>query len=58
MPLYEYICVPCNRYDVQMRLVAERHDGPECFGCKQKMDLILSPTRGVVKSPAVPRSPK
>jgi hypothetical protein len=41
-----------------MRTIAEREDGPSCDRCRQQMKLQISPVRGVVKNPAVPRSVK
>lgn len=58
MPLYEYRCEKCRGTDVGMRCIDARHVGPECFKCKQPMLLIVSAPAGVVKNPAVPRSPK
>lgn len=61
MPVYEYACPNCEAQRNDIRAVAERKDGPfcggsDCFGIK--MELILSPTPGIVKDPAVPRSNK
>lgn len=58
MPLYEYRCTRCNGGTLEMRKIEERHDAPECWTCKRPMRLRVTPVAGVVKNPAVPRSPK
>lgn len=59
-PLYDYECPGCWSRREDIRTVAERNDGPLCDrqDCRQQMKLILSPTPGIVKDPAVPRSSK
>jgi putative FmdB family regulatory protein len=56
MPIYDYRCNSCGWTRDAIRLVGERHDGPYCEKCRHQMQLQVSAPRGVVKSPAVPRS--
>lgn len=55
MPLYQYRCEPCRAERSDIRLVAERHDGPACDRCGKQMTLTITPVPGIVKNPAVPR---
>lgn len=58
MPLYVYKCEPCKTERSDMRTIAERHIGPSCDRCGFMMKLTVSAVPGIVKNPAVPRSPK
>lgn len=58
MPLYDYNCEGCDRSKQGMRLIAEREDSPKCDFCGERMKLQVSPVRGFVRGPAVPREPK
>lgn len=58
MPLYEYECPRCASQRSDVRTVEQRHDGPKCDFCSTPMALVVSPVRGVVKNPAVPRGNK
>lgn len=60
MPLYEYECPGCWSQREDIRKIEDRDHGPTCdrADCRQQMKLILSPTPGIVKNPAVPRSSK
>ena len=60
MPLYEYYCALCNRYEMEMRLIVEREQKPlpKCGQCGDETKPVISPVRGVVKNPAVPRRSK
>lgn len=58
MPLYEFQCPRCEKYRSDVRTVEARHDGPRCDHCGAKMTLLMSPVRGIVKDPAVPRGTK
>lgn len=58
MPAYHYVCQKCDTSRVDMRCIAERHDGPDCDRCHIKMTLVVSPVRGIVKNPAVPKEAK
>jgi len=55
MPLYQYKCQWCDRITEGMRTVQERGFTPECYFCGKATTLIVSPVRGIVKNPAVPR---
>lgn len=56
MPIYSYQCKKCGTERTNIRLMSEREDGPDCDRCRQQMKLILSPTPGYVKNPAVARA--
>lgn len=58
MPAYIYTCPTCDAQRWDMRTVAERHDGPTCDRCREPMKLLIGPTPGVVRDPAVPRKQK
>jgi putative FmdB family regulatory protein len=52
-PLYSYTCHACNRTTDAMRTIAERGIVPECYFCGRLTEPVISPVRGIVKSPAV-----
>lgn len=53
MPIYEYECETCNLYGDASNSIDERHThAPLCPKCADKMSLVISPVRGVVKFPA------
>lgn len=57
MPLYTYECSLCEWRRTDMRLIAERNDGPTCDICgEEDMKLVINAVPGIVKNPAVPRS--
>jgi putative FmdB family regulatory protein len=53
-PLYSYSCKKCGRITDGMRTVAERTEAPECYLCGSVTELVISPVKGIVKSPATP----
>jgi putative FmdB family regulatory protein len=61
MPLYTYQCprAECQAECSELRKMAEKDEPMICYRCgKAQMNLILGPTAGVVKNPAVPRGSK
>lgn len=60
MPIYEYICGGCGSVQEEIRCIADRDKGPKCETCKCSVPMHprLSPTRGNVKNPAVPKRTK
>ena len=59
MPLYDYKCGICEHsLQAAMRRIDERYIGPKCYRCGLNMHLIVSPVRGKVKDPAVPKKPR
>jgi putative FmdB family regulatory protein len=53
MPIYEYECEACNLYGDASNSIGERHThAPHCPECDNKMALVISPVRGIVKFPA------
>jgi putative FmdB family regulatory protein len=56
MPVYEYECRRCKSSSSELRSIADRLVAPNCPKCGKAMRFTLSPTRGVVRNPAVPRS--
>lgn len=59
MPLYEYKCPWCQAETTDMRTIEQRENGSLCYRCgKKHMVLVISPVKGVVKNPAVPRGSK
>ena len=58
MPIYEYRCPSCGQVQEAIRCIANRHDAPLCFEHSKaavEMKLVISPVRGTVVDPAVPR---
>ncbi len=60
MPLFEYRCPLCGAECNQIRCVADRSLGEQCYRCgKANMEQIISkPPIGIVKNPAVPKRSK
>ena len=52
--LYEYECPKCSDAMSAFRSVDERHDGPECFRCLEKGELVTSVPGSPVMNPARP----
>lgn len=59
MPIYTFACKCGNTVDV-IRCIADRNKPSYCALCPDgpRMKKVLSPTRGVVKNPAVPKRSK
>lgn len=57
MPYYTYQC-QCGALKGDVRTIDERHDGPTCHHCGEKMKLVVDAVRGIVRDPAVPRRTK
>jgi predicted nucleic acid-binding Zn ribbon protein len=56
MPMYLYACPNCGWLRSDIRCIDQRHIAPTCDKCKEPMKLQITPVRGYVKNPAVPRS--
>ena len=58
MPIYEYRCPRCGQIQEAIRCIADRYDAPLCFEHPKaavEMQFVVSPVRGIVVDPAVPR---
>lgn len=57
MPIYRFECV-CG-HAIELMLCIGSNKRPRCGNsCGKQMKKVLSPTRGIVKNPAVPRRTK
>lgn len=59
MPVYEYTCAE-GHVTAKVRRIENRHERAYCehHQCNRIAYMVLSPTPGNVKNPAVPRSKK
>lgn len=59
-PIYDYKCPRCGQVQEAIRCIAHRHNGPACPGhpTAVPMELVISPVRGNVVNPSVPRRVK
>lgn len=46
MPVYEYECAECGRYEEALRSIPQRHKAPLCHG---KMKLVIGARTGFVQ---------
>lgn len=56
-PVYDWRCGGCGSVRSEIRCIADRDKPVKCDVCKDKIPMTRepSPTRGIVKNPAVPK---
>lgn len=60
-PIYLYECSICGKTLEEMRCIASRDSLPYCYcnvdhrGVANAMQRVVTPVKGIVKNPAVPR---